>query len=207
MIEHDGVACEDSSPFPRLARFRLARIRTEVEERLRKEAGERVAQAAAQAESKAREESALALKQFEWDLAAQREKAPRGPGGGARPAQGEDHPGAAEPGAGPGGRPPARYRQGGAGDFLFSSPIDVAEARRRIGGGFASAIGHEGSAAFPSAVLGVDIQANCVAVAMEAGLSGQLDSRAFAGQGTWEEVVAMERILTGKVVWYALVGG
>lgn len=55
------------------------------------------------------------------------------------------------------------------GDFRFSGPIDVAEARRRIAGGFTSAIGHEASAAFLTAVLGVAIPANRVAVAMEPG--------------------------------------
>ncbi len=55
------------------------------------------------------------------------------------------------------------------GDFRFSGPIDAAEARRRIAGGFTSAIGHEGSAAFLSTVLGIEIPANRVAVAMKRG--------------------------------------
>ena len=37
------------------------------------------------------------------------------------------------------------------GDFRFSGPIDLAEARRRSAGGFTSAIGHEAFAAFLSA--------------------------------------------------------
>ncbi len=52
------------------------------------------------------------------------------------------------------------------GDFRFSGPIEPEEARRRIAGGFTSAIGHEASAAFLSAVLGVSIPANRVAVTM-----------------------------------------
>lgn len=55
------------------------------------------------------------------------------------------------------------------GDFRFSGPIEVGEARRRIAGGFTSAIGHEGSATLLSAVLGVAVPANRVAVSMEPG--------------------------------------
>jgi hypothetical protein len=50
------------------------RIRAEVEERLRRDEAERIAQAAAAAEARAREETALALKALQADLAAQREK-------------------------------------------------------------------------------------------------------------------------------------
>lgn len=55
------------------------------------------------------------------------------------------------------------------GDFRFSGPIDAAQARRRLAGGFTSAIGHEASAALLSAILGLAIPANRVAVAMEPG--------------------------------------
>jgi hypothetical protein len=55
------------------------------------------------------------------------------------------------------------------GDFRFSGPIEPAEARRRVAGGFTSAIGHAETAAFLSAVLGIGIPANRVAVAMEPG--------------------------------------
>jgi hypothetical protein len=55
------------------------------------------------------------------------------------------------------------------GDFRFSGPIEPEEARRRIAAGFTSAIGHEVSAAFLSAVLGIEIPANRVAVAMAPG--------------------------------------
>jgi len=55
------------------------------------------------------------------------------------------------------------------GDFRFSGPIDVAEARRRIAGGFTSAIGHGGTAAFLSAILATEIPANRIAVAMAPG--------------------------------------
>jgi hypothetical protein len=51
------------------------RIRAEVEERLGQESAERIAQAAAAADAKAREQSALELRQLQEDLAAQREKA------------------------------------------------------------------------------------------------------------------------------------
>jgi hypothetical protein len=55
------------------------------------------------------------------------------------------------------------------GDFRFSGPIEPAEARRRIAGGFTSAIGHEASAAFLSRVLGTEVPVNRVSVAMAPG--------------------------------------
>ena len=55
------------------------------------------------------------------------------------------------------------------GDFRFSGPIEPAEARCRIGHGFVSAIGHEASAAFLSSVLGIEVPARRVSVAMEPG--------------------------------------
>lgn len=55
------------------------------------------------------------------------------------------------------------------GEFRFVGPINPDEARRRIAGGFASAIGHQASADFLSALLGIDIPANRVAVTMQAG--------------------------------------
>lgn len=55
------------------------------------------------------------------------------------------------------------------GDFRFSGPLAVEEARRRIAGGFASAIGHEGSAAFLSRLLGIEVPMNRIAVTMAAG--------------------------------------
>jgi len=55
------------------------------------------------------------------------------------------------------------------GDFRFTGPIEPAEARRRIAAGFVSAIGHEASAAFLSAVLGIKVPTRRVSVAMEPG--------------------------------------
>lgn len=55
------------------------------------------------------------------------------------------------------------------GDFRFSGPIDAAEAGRRLAAGFTSAIGHEASAVLLSAVLGVEIPANRIAVTMAPG--------------------------------------
>lgn len=55
------------------------------------------------------------------------------------------------------------------GDFRFLGPIEPGEARERIADGFVSAIGHEASAAFLSAVLGVEVPANRVAVSMGPG--------------------------------------
>lgn len=55
------------------------------------------------------------------------------------------------------------------GDFRFSGPVAPVEARQRLAAGFTSAIGHEASAAFLSAVMGVEIPLNRIAVAMEPG--------------------------------------
>ncbi len=55
------------------------------------------------------------------------------------------------------------------GDFRFTGPIAPEEARRRIAGGFVSAIGHEASADLLSAVLGCEVRTNRIAVAMEQG--------------------------------------
>jgi hypothetical protein len=55
------------------------------------------------------------------------------------------------------------------GDFRLEGPIEPAEVRRRIAAGFTSAIGHEASAAFLSAVLGIEVPARRVSVAMEPG--------------------------------------
>jgi len=53
------------------------------------------------------------------------------------------------------------------GDYRFSGPITPAQARERLAGGYVSAIGHEASATFLSAVLGVRVAANRIAVVME----------------------------------------
>jgi hypothetical protein len=55
------------------------------------------------------------------------------------------------------------------GDFRFAGPIEPAEARRRIAPSFVSAIGHEASAGFLSAVLGIEVPARRVSVTMVPG--------------------------------------
>lgn len=55
------------------------------------------------------------------------------------------------------------------GDWRFQGPLDVAEAKRLIAGGFTSAIGHEGAARALSWILGADIPVNRIAITMQAG--------------------------------------
>lgn len=52
------------------------------------------------------------------------------------------------------------------GDFRFSGPLAPAAARKRLGPGFVSAVGHEVSAAFLSTTLGLDVPVSRIAVAM-----------------------------------------
>jgi hypothetical protein len=55
------------------------------------------------------------------------------------------------------------------GDFRFTGPLALAEARRRLAPGFVSAIGHDASAAFLTALLGCEVPINRIAVTMAPG--------------------------------------
>jgi len=55
------------------------------------------------------------------------------------------------------------------GDFRFSGPVEPAEACGRLAGGFTSAVGHADSAAFLSALLGLRVPAQRIAVEMQPG--------------------------------------
>lgn len=55
------------------------------------------------------------------------------------------------------------------GEYRFSGPLSPDEARSMLLGGFTSAIGHRWSAAFLSRLLGHEIAANRVSIAMEPG--------------------------------------
>lgn len=55
------------------------------------------------------------------------------------------------------------------GDFRFTGPLALAEARRRLAPGFVSAIGHGASGAFLSALLEVEVPTQRVAVTMAPG--------------------------------------
>jgi Na+/H+ antiporter NhaB len=55
------------------------------------------------------------------------------------------------------------------GDWSFTGPLSLNEAKVKLGNGFFSAIGHEASARFLSHLLDVDVSMNRVTVAMQAG--------------------------------------
>ncbi|MDP2835336.1 MAG: YddF family protein [Pseudomonadota bacterium] len=55
------------------------------------------------------------------------------------------------------------------GDWRFSGPLALDEARDRVASGFISAIGHAGAALFLSRLLGVAVPVNRVAVALRVG--------------------------------------
>lgn len=55
------------------------------------------------------------------------------------------------------------------GDFRFTGPLTLAEARHYLTGGFTSAIGHGASADFLTALLGCEVPTNRITVAMTPG--------------------------------------
>lgn len=55
------------------------------------------------------------------------------------------------------------------GDWRFTGPLPIEEARRRIAGGFVSAIGHQASASFLGRLLGVEVPMNRIAVSLLTG--------------------------------------
>lgn len=55
------------------------------------------------------------------------------------------------------------------GDFRFEGPITPEEARARLARGFVSAMGHEASASFLAALLGMEVPCNRIAVSMQPG--------------------------------------
>lgn len=55
------------------------------------------------------------------------------------------------------------------GEYRFSGPLAAAEARLRLAGGFTSAVGHAASARLLSMLLGVEVPARRVQIAMAPG--------------------------------------
>ncbi len=55
------------------------------------------------------------------------------------------------------------------GDFRFTGPLTLAEARCRLAPGFVTAIGHGASATFLSGLLGLEVPINRIAVTMAPG--------------------------------------
>ncbi len=73
------------------------------------------------------------------------------------------------------------------GDYCFTGPIDPGKARKLVGKGFISAIGHQGSADFLARLLGIEVPVNRITIAMEA------DDRALI-------LRLKERLTEGKVL-------
>lgn len=55
------------------------------------------------------------------------------------------------------------------GEWTFTGPISIEQAKLRISNGFESAIGHEASAQFLSQLLDVNVEMKRITVAMQAG--------------------------------------
>lgn len=55
------------------------------------------------------------------------------------------------------------------GDWRFEGPVSLEAAQTFVSAGFVSAIGHEGSAQVLSALLGVAVPVNRIAIAMQPG--------------------------------------
>jgi hypothetical protein len=55
------------------------------------------------------------------------------------------------------------------GDFRFTGPIEPDDARQRLRPGFTSAVGHEPSAAFLAALLGLEVPVRRVSIEMQPG--------------------------------------
>lgn len=57
----------------------------------------------------------------------------------------------------------------GYGDWRFSGPLTLTEAKNLLNGDFISAIGHQSSAAFLSALLQITIPVNRIEITMQPG--------------------------------------
>lgn len=55
------------------------------------------------------------------------------------------------------------------GEWRFTGPISIEQAKKLLVNGFESAIGHEASAQFLSKLLGVNVEMKRITVAMQAG--------------------------------------
>lgn len=71
------------------------------------------------------------------------------------------------------------------GNYRFTGPLDVEEARELVDEDVTSAIGHQGAADFLSRLLGIEIPVKRITIAMEAGdraLILRLKGRLTAGK-------------------------
>lgn len=81
------------------------------------------------------------------------------------------------------------------GEYSYQ-PIELDEARRRLHGGFVSAVGHAGAAEFCTKLLGLETPLNRIAICMEQGDGAvvvRIKNRLPEGHSlTYDEVAAME---------------
>lgn len=91
------------------------------------------------------------------------------------------------------------------GEFRFDGPITAEEVRARLGQDFVSAVGHDASASFLTALLGMEVPCNRIAVTMQPGDSAlvlRTIKRLHEGQLlTLEELEEMYALKKSELSW------